>query len=252
MEKNKRVLIIDEDEIRRAGIVHLLELMDENFIVNEANHFSQTDLQGLKKRPDGKETIGDGNLDGGQDGEADHKYDLLILSDTSNFNINTPDIINIKKSFPDSYIVASLSSNKVASDIFKLISVGVSGIISSDCGIGEIQGIIQQVLLGMVIFPSRILELDESAMDGPSSLAPAKSFDMPLSQLTKRQTAVLGLLVQGKSNHEIAEKLGIAENTVRVHLSAILKTLNASNRTQAAIIASTYLRNQEASRTGEP
>jgi len=123
--------------------------------------------------------------------------------------------------------------------------MGVCGIIQDSCSIDEMQEIIQQVLRGMVIFPSRILDVDESVSNADLRLLGAEGFDVPFGRLTKRQTAVLGLLVQGKSNHEIAERLGIAENTVRVHLSAILKALNASNRTQAAIIASTYLKGVE-------
>lgn len=112
------------------------------------------------------------------------------------------------------------------------------------------QEIIRQVLRGMVVFPRRLLAFEHDApFQEPSFADPGvlgmSDVDIPYGQLTKRQTAVLGLLVQGKSNHEIAEELGISENTVRVHLSAILKTLKASNRTQAAIIASTYLRNRK-------
>ncbi len=232
MKTKQRVLIIDEDEIRRAGIVHLLEQMGETFIVDEVKSFSRTVFGD-------RENLGDGKFLGTK---RNHKYDLLILSDTSNNYMYTSDIKNIRKEFPESYIVSALSSGKNIYDILKLIGLGISGIITSDCSITEIQGIIQQVLLGMIVFPSRILDAGDGVFDTDLHLMGTRSFDVPFGQLTKRQTAVLGLLVQGKSNHEIAERLGIAENTVRVHLSAILKTLNASNRTQAAIIASTYLR----------
>ena len=41
----------------------------------------------------------------------------------------------------------------------------------------------------------------------------------------------------GKSNKDIADKLGISEGTVKVHVGAILKVLGATNRTQAALMA---------------
>jgi len=53
--------------------------------------------------------------------------------------------------------------------------------------------------------------------------------------LTPRQQEVLGLLVQGKSNREIAEALGLSENTVKVHLVTIYRVLGVSSRTEALL-----------------
>lgn len=55
--------------------------------------------------------------------------------------------------------------------------------------------------------------------------------------LTSRQWAVLRELVSGRSNKEIAKALGIEEITVKVHLQAVFKRLQVSNRTQAATYA---------------
>ncbi|MGB8435080.1 MAG: response regulator transcription factor [Burkholderiales bacterium] len=55
--------------------------------------------------------------------------------------------------------------------------------------------------------------------------------------LTPRQAAVLSLLLKGLPNKLIARKLDIAENTVKVHVSAVLQALNVSTRTQALIAA---------------
>jgi DNA-binding CsgD family transcriptional regulator len=59
--------------------------------------------------------------------------------------------------------------------------------------------------------------------------------------LTPRQEEVLRHLAQGLSNAEIAQALGMSENTVRIHVSAILKTLRVANRTQAALWATQNL-----------
>jgi D-alanyl-D-alanine carboxypeptidase/D-alanyl-D-alanine-endopeptidase (penicillin-binding protein 4) len=56
-------------------------------------------------------------------------------------------------------------------------------------------------------------------------------------QLTPRQREVLGLIVEGLDNKEIADRLGISERTARAHVSAVLERLGASNRTQAAVAA---------------
>ena len=60
---------------------------------------------------------------------------------------------------------------------------------------------------------------------------------IPCSDLTPRESQVLGLISDGKSNREIAAVLQIAEKTVRIHVSAILEKLSARDRTQAAIYA---------------
>jgi DNA-binding CsgD family transcriptional regulator len=59
--------------------------------------------------------------------------------------------------------------------------------------------------------------------------------------LTRRQQDVLACLAQGQSNATIARALGMSENTVRIHVSAILKALGMDNRTQAALWANSRL-----------
>jgi TolB-like protein len=56
--------------------------------------------------------------------------------------------------------------------------------------------------------------------------------DVPL-RLTPRQLEVFRLMAKGLSNREICELLGISSNTVKIHVAAILRTLNAANRTEA-------------------
>jgi DNA-binding NarL/FixJ family response regulator len=53
--------------------------------------------------------------------------------------------------------------------------------------------------------------------------------------LTPRQHEVLALLMQGKSNHQIAEALGLSANTVKVHLVTVFKVLGVSSRTEALL-----------------
>src|SRR5438105_549887 len=55
--------------------------------------------------------------------------------------------------------------------------------------------------------------------------------------LTERQMEVLALLMQGKSNKAISRVLDLAEPTVTIHVSAILKALKVANRTEAVIAA---------------
>ena len=58
-----------------------------------------------------------------------------------------------------------------------------------------------------------------------------------LAQLTPQQLRVLMLLAEGLLNKQIADQLGLAENTVKIHVTAVLKKLDCRSRTQAAVLA---------------
>jgi DNA-binding NarL/FixJ family response regulator len=55
--------------------------------------------------------------------------------------------------------------------------------------------------------------------------------------LTGRQLDVLRCLADGQSNKQIARALDLSENTVKIHVAAILRALGVNNRTQAAMVA---------------
>jgi DNA-binding CsgD family transcriptional regulator len=71
-----------------------------------------------------------------------------------------------------------------------------------------------------------------------SGACPSALSDGP--DLTERQRQVLALLLQGKPNKLISRELGLAQGTVKIHITAILKKLKVANRTQAALAASRF------------
>ena len=71
----------------------------------------------------------------------------------------------------------------------------------------------------------------------PPPVARALASRMPDSDLSSREQQVLRHLVEGMSNKEIANLLGITEATVKCHVSTILMRLNVSDRTQAVVTA---------------
>ncbi|HUA98142.1 MAG TPA: response regulator transcription factor [Terracidiphilus sp.] len=71
----------------------------------------------------------------------------------------------------------------------------------------------------------------------PPPVSRALSSRTPNSDINTCEREVLSLIVQGKSNKEIATDLGITESTVKCHVSVILMRLNVSDRTQAVVTA---------------
>ena len=72
------------------------------------------------------------------------------------------------------------------------------------------------------------------------SRTPQSSAGEALNQLSPRQRDVLELICTGQSNKEIAKHLGLSPFTVRIHVSALLRTLGVSTRTAAAAVATQH------------
>jgi DNA-binding NarL/FixJ family response regulator len=71
----------------------------------------------------------------------------------------------------------------------------------------------------------------------PPDVAQRLSEYFPQMALTPRETEVLGLVANGFGNKEIADRLGTATGTIKIHIQNILEKLSASDRTQAVTIA---------------
>jgi two-component system nitrate/nitrite response regulator NarL len=103
------------------------------------------------------------------------------------------------------------------------------------------------VMLGEAIFPSAILDMlrEQDMRADRAKEAPAAEETQDLSHLAKglsvRETVILRCLMDGDSNKIIARKFDITEATVKVHVKAILRKIQAKNRTQAAIWAASHL-----------
>ena len=115
------------------------------------------------------------------------------------------------------------------------IEFGIHGFILERVPVDDILRSLQRVIDGEIVVPKQVLVKSESWQrsrdsDGRERVA------RRIASLTRRQHQVLELLGQGKTNAEIANLLGITEHTARLHVSATLKALEVSNRTQAALL----------------
>ena len=120
--------------------------------------------------------------------------------------------------------VVVLSATEDSRKIKQAIAAGAKGYVPKSAGRDILLNALRLVLSGGVYLPINIMESPP-----PASTA--------TEQLTPRQREVLQWLVRGKSNKEIADLLGMAENTVRVHVAAIFRYLDVKNRTEAGYAA---------------
>ncbi|NVJ90498.1 MAG: response regulator transcription factor [Methylocystaceae bacterium] len=113
---------------------------------------------------------------------------------------------------------------------------GVRAYIPKTTDDGLIATILRLVLSGGSYVPPVLggLEVGECARAGTGKSAPAVTKDQ-FPGLTRRQREVLALLAEGLSNLEIGERLDLNLSTVKSHVTAILRTLDVENRTQAVL-----------------
>jgi DNA-binding NarL/FixJ family response regulator len=93
--------------------------------------------------------------------------------------------------------------------------------------------------------PDALVRALRSVHDGNTLLAPeaagsllgASAAVQGIGALTSREREVLGQIADGRSNREIARRLGVSEKTVKTHVSSVLAKLGVADRTQAALLA---------------
>jgi len=124
-----------------------------------------------------------------------------------------------------------LTSFATDDKVFPAIKAGALGYLLKDSEPGDVLDAIRQVYRGESSLHPRIARKLMQELSHPSEQPPTSD---PLSG---RETEVLRLVAQGKSNRDIAEALTITEGTVRVHVSSILGKLHLASRTQATLYA---------------
>jgi DNA-binding NarL/FixJ family response regulator len=133
--------------------------------------------------------------------------------------------------------VVVLSGYHDQANVVRALNLGALGFIPKNAQRRVLLSAISLVLSGGTYIPPEILGRQEKpAEPGTGPLAARKSATSPRDLgLTNRQVEVLTLMMQGKSNKAIGRALDLAEPTVRNHVTAVLKALNVSNRTEAVI-----------------
>jgi DNA-binding NarL/FixJ family response regulator len=124
--------------------------------------------------------------------------------------------------------VVVVSASEDPADIRAALDAGASGFVPKTSKRGVLLSALELVLAGGVYVPPALLRPGAAAPDAPARRE-------RVTALTPRQRDVLRLMQKGLTNREIADVLGISAATVKVHVAAILETLDVSNRTEAAM-----------------
>ena len=132
--------------------------------------------------------------------------------------------------------VVVLSASNEPGVVAKALRLGAQGFIPKSASYAVMLAALQLVLAGGIYVPAEILAAVKDAVPGDQLASqPAGAAELADLALTDRQREVLALLVQGKSNKIICRELQLAEPTVKNHITAILKALKVSSRTEAIV-----------------
>ncbi|MEV5124635.1 response regulator transcription factor [Streptomyces decoyicus] len=120
--------------------------------------------------------------------------------------------------------------------VYEALRAGASGFLLKDASAAELAQAVRVVAAGDALLAPNITKrlIAEFSRVTSSPRTPLKD---RVGDLTERETEVLGLIAQGLSNGEIAERLVVAEQTVKSHVGRILVKLGLRDRTQAAVFA---------------
>ena len=129
--------------------------------------------------------------------------------------------------------VLVLSVSAQEDDVTEAILAGASGYVLKESPVEEVVAGIQAAAAGQALISPRVATLLLARL---REQAQAQR-EVTTMELSERELDVLGLLADGKANHEIAEALYISPSTVRNHVANILAKLHVDNRVQAAVRA---------------
>lgn len=193
------VLIVDDHPIMRFGVAAI-----------------------IAARSDMRVAAQTGTAAGAIDLYREHKPDITLM------DLRLPDRSGVEairqiRSFAPCARFIVLTTYEGDEDIHQALEAGARGYL--------IKGMPHEALI------DAIRKVKAGGRFVPTPVARALASRMPDCELSTREREVLGLLVRGKSNREIAELLSIKEATVKSHVSVILMRLNVTDRTQAVITA---------------
>jgi DNA-binding NarL/FixJ family response regulator len=164
--------------------------------------------------------------------ETDDAFDLVMLDLFMPGAQGLSHLVTVRARLPDTPIIVFSSVND-AKAVRQTITCGAAGFIPKSAPREDIAQALRIVMDGGVYLPDRFkAELDAAALRPRARGAEEED----RGKLTGRQVAVLEQVAAGKANKQIAYELGISEITVKTHVTAILRKLGVTSRSQAIVM----------------
>jgi DNA-binding NarL/FixJ family response regulator len=176
-----------------------------------------------------------GSLDEALERLSEEAKIYTALFDLSMPGLKTPTSLRaVRECFPETR-VAVISGSNSRRDMLLALEAGVHGYMPKSLSITELTTALETIFNGGIYAPPSLADISAD-LDEPMRIAlPSFDQDEAAGQLTPRQQDVLDLLVQGKTNKEIALALGLGEGTVKIHMAAIFRYFGVNNRAAAAV-----------------
>jgi DNA-binding NarL/FixJ family response regulator len=216
-----KYLVIDDHPLLREGVAGVLRQFDIQALVLHAADGEQG-LAQARQHPDLAVVLVDLRM-AGLDG-------LAVVAGLHALRPGLPALV--------------LSSSEDPADVRRALAAGARGYCPKSAGNTTLLAALRLVLAGEVYLPP-LMALEAAAPQPPApatNTAPAPG-DAPApgaflaARLTERQQEVLRLLCEGRPNKDIGRTLGLSEKTTKAHVTAIFRSLNVVNRTQAVLAA---------------
>jgi DNA-binding NarL/FixJ family response regulator len=212
-EHAMKILLVDDHALFREGLKFLLRSLDAALEVDEAGNCSKA-LEYVTGRD----------------------YDLVLL-DLKMPGIEGLDALDALREAVSLVPVVVLSGEDNPQIVRSAIERGAMGFIPKSSTPEVMIQALRLVLARGVYLPPAVLDAGNRVSAPESAAAQTGGGATALPGLTARQMDVLRCVIQGKSNKHIARELEVSEGTVKAHLSSVLRTLDARNRTEAVYAA---------------
>jgi DNA-binding NarL/FixJ family response regulator len=207
-----KILLVDDHTLFREGMRLVLSQLDSASEIIEAANCEQA-FAAANSHPD---------------------CDIVLL------DLNLPDMpgfaaLSVLRDKHPHLPVVVLSATDDRGTVLEALDRGAMGFIPKTSSSGVLLGALRLVLAKGVYIPPAVLAAETAhttSAAAAKSVKPVRAADLGL---TDRQMDVLGLIVQGKPNKLICRELGLAEGTVKTHVTAVLRALSVTNRTQAVL-----------------